>query len=527
MNKKDKQIKQFSEETGISKSQASNILSIIYEKGLDAKVFDRVLWRMRQIVQKEELMKIVNKMSKDAITTIVDQIVVETTNQWEICCSEGENVVFRSLFNIQEPAAEFKEFKTGDTVEIQVMRTGRWNHPMYWPIEISSKTLSEVKSNFEKNARQIDLAVDENHDPHHKALWWFKELKQKWKDSLFATIELTKKGAELLTEWAYKYFSPEIFFQKKDEETWKVVRNLLIGGAFTNRPFFKAMKPLLASEEWDDVAANRHQQGTFSDSSEIFIFNTSNPMLKFLKLLEQFVGKKTITKSERDQVQAAFNELSDNDKTQEVQAAFNETIALFNEDGDGSDEGAGAGEGTDSGEGQGEGSDAGEGSGSEWEGEGEGSDGSQSGEGGGEGSGEGEGSQQHSEVTPAMFAEYQKNASAAKKIVDERRKELATQKVQSFVFSESNKKGVVKSAHLQKVVDFALSLSEKQSNKFFEILGEVRNVDTTEKGGEGGSAATKKFTAQEEEKIAFFTEKMWQTREEAEASLLELEKIDS
>lgn len=81
MNKKDKQIKQFSEETGISKSQASNILSIIYEKGLDAKVFDRVLWRMRQIVQKEELMKIVNKMSKDAITTIVDQIVVETTNQ--------------------------------------------------------------------------------------------------------------------------------------------------------------------------------------------------------------------------------------------------------------------------------------------------------------------------------------------------------------------------------------------------------------------------------------------------------------
>lgn len=88
-------------------------------------------------------------------------------------------------------------------------------------------------------------------------------------------------------------------------------------------------------------------------------------MLKFLKLLEQFVGKKTITKSERDQVQAAFNELSDNDKTQEVQAAFNETIALFNEDGDGSDEGAGAGEGTDSGEGQGEGSDAGEGSGSE------------------------------------------------------------------------------------------------------------------------------------------------------------------
>jgi hypothetical protein len=45
------------------------------------------------------------------------------------------------------------------------------------------------------------LAVDENHEQNHKALWWFQELYQKGKTSLFAKIELTKKGAELLTEW--------------------------------------------------------------------------------------------------------------------------------------------------------------------------------------------------------------------------------------------------------------------------------------------------------------------------------------
>jgi phage I-like protein len=107
-----------------------------------------------------------------------------------------------------------------------------------------------VKKNFDDNVRKIELAVDENHEPHHKALAWYRELIVKdGGETLFAKLELTPQGAKLLSEGAYKYFSPEIYFKKQDEETGEVISNLLIGGAFTNRPFFKAMKPLLASED--------------------------------------------------------------------------------------------------------------------------------------------------------------------------------------------------------------------------------------------------------------------------------------
>lgn len=129
------------------------------------------------------------------------------------------------------------------------MRTGKWNHPAYGEFEITPETLTQVKDNFTANLRGIKLAVDENHEPNHKALAWYTELYQVTEDDLFAKLELTQKGADLLNEGAYRYFSPEIVFYKTDEETGKPITNMLVGGAFTNRPFFKSMQPLMASED--------------------------------------------------------------------------------------------------------------------------------------------------------------------------------------------------------------------------------------------------------------------------------------
>lgn len=160
---------------------------------------------------------------------------------------------------------------------------------------------------------------------------------------MFATLELTKKGAELLNEGAYKYFSPEIVFQKKDEETGKVQKNLLIGGAFTNRPFFKAMQPLLASEDSQIEASNGHQKthstGTVSQSdSYILAFNDSKIMNKFLQLIAQFADMTAINTDQKNQLEKAFNQIPENERTEEMQNAFNEVVARFSEDGDDSEQ---------------------------------------------------------------------------------------------------------------------------------------------------------------------------------------------
>lgn len=50
---------------------------------------------------------------------------------------------------------QFKEktFEAGDTVELQIARVGKWDHPMYGEIEITKDSIDEMKENFDDNAR--------------------------------------------------------------------------------------------------------------------------------------------------------------------------------------------------------------------------------------------------------------------------------------------------------------------------------------------------------------------------------------
>lgn len=110
---------------------------------------------------------------------------------------------------------------------------------------------------------------------------------------------------------------------------------MLIGGAFTNRPFFKAMQPLLANEDFASEAANRHQKnGEFSDpdSDNILFFSTSKSMKTLLELLAQFCELSTISKAQLEQLEAAFSEVKPDYVTPEMTAAVDEIKAKFTEE---------------------------------------------------------------------------------------------------------------------------------------------------------------------------------------------------
>ena len=62
--------------------------------------------------------------------------------------------------------------------EIQIMRTGEWDHDIYGKVKIDSDTIDEVIYNFDTNKRGIDIAVDVNHDHDHRAVGWIRELKK-------------------------------------------------------------------------------------------------------------------------------------------------------------------------------------------------------------------------------------------------------------------------------------------------------------------------------------------------------------
>lgn len=147
------------------------------------------------------------------------------------------------------------KFAEGNNNNLEIMRTGKWEHPLYGTLKITEKDIDGFIKSFADNVRGVDLAIDLEHretDKKGAAAGWIKSLsKVKDKDgvSLMGTIEWTELGEEVIKTEQYKYFSPEFRFDYKDNETGEVYKNVLFGGGLTNRPFIKNMQPVLLSEE--------------------------------------------------------------------------------------------------------------------------------------------------------------------------------------------------------------------------------------------------------------------------------------
>jgi len=130
---------------------------------------------------------------------------------------------------------------------IQILRPGRWNHPVYGPIDINEKTFEDLKKHHEENVRGIDIAIDTEHKEDKGAVGWIKKLEIR-PSGLWALVDWTKKGLGLIKDKVYRYVSAEFSPKYEDPETKKITPNVLIAVTLTNRPFIKRMAPILLSE---------------------------------------------------------------------------------------------------------------------------------------------------------------------------------------------------------------------------------------------------------------------------------------
>ena len=135
--------------------------------------------------------------------------------------------------------------------EIEILHAGEWEHPQYGTIRITNEDIDRFINSFNDKVRTVDLAVDQEHMPEKGAAGWFKTLKKVFEDGktkLKASVEWTKLGTQLITDGIFKYFSPEFDFDYEDMETHEQFENVLLGGALTNRPYFKSLAPVMLSE---------------------------------------------------------------------------------------------------------------------------------------------------------------------------------------------------------------------------------------------------------------------------------------
>ena len=506
--------KEFAEKVKLEVKTAKLILDVLGSRDLDMKKFDRVLWKMESFIRQTKLQKLLNAMKKKEIERIVDDMVSEDAMHRGECVACNEGDVNFWLFNELQFAEKIEAghvFSAGDVVEIQVMRTGKWAHPFYGEVKFSAKDLKEVKTNFDKNLRGVKLAVDENHESNHKALGWFEELFFKNKDSLFAKIKLTKKGADLLTEGAYAYFSPEVFSKKRDEETGKTITNLLVGGAFTNRPFFKSMSPLMANEDVTNLSPDEHGKPV---SSQISLFFNSFSMKKFLELLGEYNEATSIDLETKTTLEKAFGELQESDKTPELTKMFNDVVAKFDEEGgeaetedektarvakekEATDAAAAAADDDDD-------DDDDEKKEKKVEAK--------------EPDDEG-----NVKITAAEYEGFKAQQKENSKLIRTARKQGLNEDVKKLQFSESNKKGIVLPKSKKRIVKFALALSEEMASEFIGIMNELETISAAEIGHD---KETKKEATdpKKEEKIAFIMKDMDMNEEDAKAVYAESEE---
>lgn len=148
---------------------------------------------------------------------------------------------------LQEPTAGLEKSAPR---KVQIARVGTFTHPEYGKFEITPKTLSDFKKNFDGRARRVDIAIDYFHDNEKIAAGWIKDLMlSEDGKALFADVDWTPRANKMLCDRELRYFSPEFMFKYRDPETKQQFDNVLLGGGLTNRPHIKEMEPIVASEK--------------------------------------------------------------------------------------------------------------------------------------------------------------------------------------------------------------------------------------------------------------------------------------
>jgi hypothetical protein len=142
--------------------------------------------------------------------------------------------------------------------EIELLQTGMWDAPYHGMFMVTSDDLREYVQNFADDVRPSSstagLPIDAEHDTDGGAYGWIKSLSVKPNDqggeSLWGHVEWTDLGKQALTGGVYKFFSPEFCPDGyMDPEGFSDdCDNVLLGGGLTNRPLFKNLTPVMASD---------------------------------------------------------------------------------------------------------------------------------------------------------------------------------------------------------------------------------------------------------------------------------------
>ncbi len=162
------------------------------------------------------------------------------------------------------------QFDDGEdtTVWLQMMPHGEFSHPTHGKIVISPERVSNFVRNFDDGFRGQDLDVDYEHKERTgKAAGWIKKVEAR-SDGLWGLVDFAKSAYGEIREGSWRYFSPEFAPKWKNPTNEEERKDVLFGGALTNRPFLKGILPINLSELVTEASVSDPDEGGSSVNRE-------------------------------------------------------------------------------------------------------------------------------------------------------------------------------------------------------------------------------------------------------------------
>lgn len=168
---------------------------------------------------------------------------------------------------------------------IKVLPVGEWLTLPYGPMAIDDGICTQMVANYKSDVRKA-VPIDVDHDGG-KAAGWINDLEAVKGDGVYAIVEWTKLGKELLTEKIYRLFSPEWSFDYTDPEKSTHHGAVLIAGSLTNRPLFKELPLLVASD------GTGHKVDIKKSNLVLLLNSEDNKIMNIEEILKKAVADRT------------------------------------------------------------------------------------------------------------------------------------------------------------------------------------------------------------------------------------------
>lgn len=191
---------------------------------------------------------------------------------------------------------------------IKVLPCGEWMTQPYGPMKVDNNICNQIVANFNADIRKA-VPIDVDHDGG-RAAGWINKLEAVADDGVYSVdTDWTKYGKGLLKNKEYRLFSPEWSFDYVDPEHSSHHGAVLVAGSLTNRPLFKELPLLVAS----DGSGKKVEDFTKSNTIVLLLNSEGN---KIMHNIEEILKKAVADRSAEEVEFLKTAELSEEQKAQ-------------------------------------------------------------------------------------------------------------------------------------------------------------------------------------------------------------------